>query len=119
MIPGDAGLWGFGRTLINEASNYTIRMIDLETPFALETIAIALERELEQLDNEQEIILTALGERYVPRLRVEQDLVGRKSKSRGNRFPYPIPRFSAPGSIAQPPLAIFSTCQSQQKMKSK
>ena len=90
MIPGDAGLWGFGRTLINEASNYTIRMIDLETPFALESIAVALERELEQLDNEQEVILTALGERYVPRLTVNQDLVERKSKSQES-IPRPCP----------------------------
>jgi len=71
MIPGDAALWGFGRTLINEISNLAVRLVDIETPLSLDTVAVALERELEQLDNEQEIILTSLGERYAPRLTIE------------------------------------------------
>lgn len=70
-IPVDAALWGFGRTLINEASNYTVRLVDLEAPQAIETSATALDREFEQPDNEQEVILTAQGERYAPRLRLE------------------------------------------------
>lgn len=71
IIPVDAALWGFGRTLINEASNYTVRLVDLEDPLAIETVATALDREFEQPDNEQEIILTAQGARYAPRLRLE------------------------------------------------
>ncbi|BBP04808.1 polyketide synthase [Sulfuriferula plumbiphila] len=71
IIPVDAALWGFGRTLINEASNYTIRLVDLEDPLAIETVATALDREFEQPDNEQEIILTRRGARYAPRLRLE------------------------------------------------
>lgn len=67
----DAALWGFGRTLINEASNYTIRLVDLEDPSVRETVATALARELAQADNEQEIILTRGGARYAPRLGIE------------------------------------------------
>lgn len=74
LIPGDAALWGFGRTLINEPSGTSIRLVDLEAPLTVETVVTALERELEQQDEEQEIILTALGERYVPRLTVERRL---------------------------------------------
>jgi NADPH:quinone reductase-like Zn-dependent oxidoreductase/malonyl CoA-acyl carrier protein transacylase/acyl carrier protein len=71
LFAGDAALWGFGRTLINEPSNATIRLIDLEDPAPIETVAIALEKEFEQPDKEQEIILNAQGERYAPRLRLE------------------------------------------------
>jgi len=70
-IPVDAALWGFGRTLINEASNYNVRLIDLEDPLVIETVATALDREFEMPDDEQEIILTWCGARYAPRLRHE------------------------------------------------
>ena len=71
-ISADAALWGFGRTLINEAADLRVRLVDLENPLALENVANALERELEQADDEQEIILTTTGERYAPRLAVER-----------------------------------------------
>jgi acyl transferase domain-containing protein/NADPH:quinone reductase-like Zn-dependent oxidoreductase/acyl carrier protein len=71
IIPVDAALWGFGRTLINEASNYTVRLVDLEDPLVIETVATALDKEFEMPDNEQEIILTRHGARYAPRLRLE------------------------------------------------
>ena len=80
IIPGDAALWGFGRTLINEASIATVRMVDLEAPLVIETIATALEKEFERPDNEQEIILTAQGERYAPRLTITPCLDGQKNK---------------------------------------
>lgn len=67
----DAALWGFGRTLANEASNYAIRMVDLAAPDAIEIVTAALDRELALADNEAEIILTASGARYAPRLRLE------------------------------------------------
>lgn len=72
----DAALWGFGRTLMNEASNYTVRMVDLHAPdaldmVALDTVATALAQELAQHDNETEIILSENGARYAPRLRLE------------------------------------------------
>ncbi|MCP4337582.1 MAG: type I polyketide synthase [Desulfobulbaceae bacterium] len=71
IMPGDTALWGFGRTLINEASNYKVRLVDLEAPLSIDVVATAMEKELEQPDNEQEIILTAQGERYAPRLQIQ------------------------------------------------
>ncbi|MEG3064266.1 MAG: SDR family NAD(P)-dependent oxidoreductase, partial [Comamonas sp.] len=68
----DAALWGFGRTLINEASDCAIRLVDIESTLALDTAVTALAQELEQPDSEQEVILTRSGARYVPRLRLEQ-----------------------------------------------
>jgi NADPH:quinone reductase-like Zn-dependent oxidoreductase/short-subunit dehydrogenase/acyl carrier protein len=67
----DAPLRGFGRTLMNEASNFAIRLIDLAEPDAVECIVSALERELRYPDAELEIALSATGERFVPRLRIE------------------------------------------------
>lgn len=64
----DAALWGYGRTLANEASNFRIRMVDLPLAQAGQlTHALALE--LTQVDNEDEILLDAAGARYAPRLR--------------------------------------------------
>lgn len=70
-FPVDSALWGFGRSLINEASNCTAYMIDMESPLPINVAATALARELELSDNEQEVILTHSGARYVPRLRIE------------------------------------------------
>lgn len=64
----DAALWGFGRTLLNEVDAEALRLIDLESSMSAETAAVALIKELAQPDDEQEIILTAAGERFVPRL---------------------------------------------------
>ena len=66
----DAALWGLGRTLMNEASGYAVRLVDLENVSDFDTAATALERELETPDEEQEIILTATGERFATRLRL-------------------------------------------------
>lgn len=63
----DAALWGYGRTLANEASNYRIRMVDLPLAQAGQ-LAHALALELTQVDNEDEIIIDATGARYAPRL---------------------------------------------------
>jgi acyl transferase domain-containing protein/NADPH:quinone reductase-like Zn-dependent oxidoreductase/NADP-dependent 3-hydroxy acid dehydrogenase YdfG/acyl carrier protein len=70
VMPVDGALWGFGRTLINEASNYTVRLVDFETPQLIEDVVTALYREFEQPDDEQEIILTKGGGRYAPRLQL-------------------------------------------------
>ena len=80
-IAADSALWGFGRTLINEASNCDVRLIDLEAPLAPETLARALKREFEKTDNEQEISLTTRGERYVPRLTAIRQLPGKINTS--------------------------------------
>ncbi len=71
IIPIDAALWGFGRTLINEVSNYSVRLIDLEAPLMIDSVVTALDKEFEMPDAEQEIILTKCGARYTPRLRLE------------------------------------------------
>jgi NADPH:quinone reductase-like Zn-dependent oxidoreductase/acyl carrier protein len=77
LLPGDAALWGFGRTLMNEATTVSVRLVDLDHAIAIETATTALEREFEQPDGEQEILLTRRGARYVPRL----DLVPRPDRT--------------------------------------
>jgi len=67
-ISVDSALWGFGRTLINEASNFSVQLIDIPTSTNLDIISTALIKELIDTDGEQEIILTDMGNRYVPRL---------------------------------------------------
>jgi phthiocerol/phenolphthiocerol synthesis type-I polyketide synthase C len=66
----DSPLAGLVRTVMNEAVGCSVRLIDLETSAAaIDLTAAALARELEEGDAEQEVILTAAGERYAPRLR--------------------------------------------------
>jgi phthiocerol/phenolphthiocerol synthesis type-I polyketide synthase C len=67
----DAALWGFGRTLMNEASTLAVRLVDIDDTAALDTTTYNLAREISHPDAEQEIMLTASGDRYVPRLRLE------------------------------------------------
>lgn len=99
IIPVDAALWGFGRTLINETSNYTIRLVDLENSMTIETVATALDREFEQPDDEQEIILTSQGERYAPRLRLEPRPEDQKNKSQQSGVPTLSLGFQLPGQL--------------------
>ena len=99
IIPMDAALWGFSRTLINEASNYSIRLVDLENPMAVETAATALDKEFEQPDNEQEIILTAQGARYAPRLRLEPRPDSEKNESQDIDTPTLSLGFQLPGQL--------------------
>jgi NADPH:quinone reductase-like Zn-dependent oxidoreductase/acyl carrier protein len=65
----DASLVGLVRTLMNEVTSCAVRLIDMETSAAIDETAAMLARELGFGDAEQEIILTAHGERYAPRLR--------------------------------------------------
>jgi NADPH:quinone reductase-like Zn-dependent oxidoreductase/acyl carrier protein len=67
----DAALWGFGRTLMNEAAGLAVRLVDIDDTAALDTTTYNLAREISHPDAEQEIMLTASGDRYVPRLRIE------------------------------------------------
>lgn len=67
---GDGALWGFGRTLMNEALDLHIRLVDLERPDAPAGVA-ALVREFDLPDNEREVRITAQGKRFVPRLSIE------------------------------------------------
>lgn len=71
----DAPLLGFTRSLMNEASNFSVRLVDIAEPESLkgiEPIASALARELLHPDAEQEITLSAAGKRFASRLRMEQ-----------------------------------------------
>ena len=71
----DAPLSGFVRTLMNEAVSGGVRLIDLESAAAdVKVIAAALARELRAQDGEGEVILTAAGERYAPRLGAARNL---------------------------------------------
>jgi phthiocerol/phenolphthiocerol synthesis type-I polyketide synthase C len=66
----DAPLSGLARTLMNEASSCPVRLIDLETSAtAIDITAAALAHELRAGDAETEVILSAAGDRYAPRLR--------------------------------------------------
>jgi len=63
----DAALWGFGRTLANEAVGCRVRLIDL----AIGAGAEALVPALLNADEETELAVSAAGDRYVARLRVQ------------------------------------------------
>ncbi|MGM8930679.1 SDR family NAD(P)-dependent oxidoreductase [Salinicola halophyticus] len=71
MLPEDAALWGFGRSLQNEAGNRQARLLDL--PFSSRDslpheVLDALLFELSVPDTETEIVLDTDGQRWVPRL---------------------------------------------------
>ncbi len=70
-VIADAALWGYGRTVMNEASHYAVRMVDFAAPEDIELVAACLQRELVQTDDETEVLYAADGARYAPRLRVE------------------------------------------------
>jgi phthiocerol/phenolphthiocerol synthesis type-I polyketide synthase C len=71
-IPADSALYGFARTMMNEASHLTVRSLDITVPLnGMESLADAVMGELEVTDDEQEVMLDHMGERFVPRLRVE------------------------------------------------
>ncbi|MCX7099767.1 MAG: SDR family NAD(P)-dependent oxidoreductase [Methylococcales bacterium] len=97
-IPVDAALWGFGRTLANEASNYTVRLVDLEDLGALEAVATSLDKEFGQPDDEQEVILSKTGARYVPRLHIS---------------PKPQPQPQPPQSLTKPTIRLGFQFQGQ------
>lgn len=58
-------VWGFGRTLANEASDVTVRLIDLHSEINVNAFADALVNS----DQEIEMAIASDGGRYVPRLR--------------------------------------------------
>ncbi|SIT31348.1 type I polyketide synthase [Achromobacter sp. MFA1 R4] len=87
----DASLWGYGRTLANEASNFRIRMVDLPLAMAGQ-MADALTRELTTPDNEDEILLAAGGERYAPRMRISpRPAIAQPSEGQAVRLGFEFP----------------------------
>ena len=99
VLSGDAALWGFGRTLMNESSEMSVRMIDLESPESFEIAAEAMVREFDQEDGEQEIFLTGRGKRYAPRLRLAPRFVApfRSERVEDSNV---VLGFSAPGKLS-------------------
>lgn len=65
----DSVVWGFTRSLSNEFNHFSARLVDLEDPYALETVTGALLGEFFSGDDEREIIIAGKGERFVTRLR--------------------------------------------------
>lgn len=70
----DAPLHGLGRTLLNEPGHLHVRLLDLEpqpqgTPLN-PAVLTAMTQELMSPTDEREVIFTAAGERFVPRLRL-------------------------------------------------
>jgi len=65
----DTSLWGYGRTMMNEAAQFGVRLLDLPDAIPAEAVLDALERELRWPDAEQEAAIAPNGRRYVPRLR--------------------------------------------------
>ncbi|KAA0911383.1 type I polyketide synthase [Pusillimonas sp. ANT_WB101] len=67
----DAAVWGFARSLMNEASGFAVRAVDLPAlaDVSVDTLAGYLLEEFGANDAEQEIIRTPDGARFAPRLR--------------------------------------------------
>ncbi|PTR21324.1 type I polyketide synthase [Pseudomonas sp. GV085] len=65
----DAALWGFGRTLTNEAVGCRVRLLDLAIGAGVEALVPALLN----ADEETELAISAAGDRYVARLRIQPD----------------------------------------------
>ena len=74
----DAALWGFGRTLANESAACRVRLVDLAPGAGAQALVPAL---LDR-DNENEMAITAQGERFVPRLRVRAEGAGAQVEGR-------------------------------------
>ncbi|WP_069383585.1 type I polyketide synthase [Halomonas caseinilytica] len=69
-LSDDAALWGFGRSLANEAQSFQVRLLDLPGG-ELETHAFqALGDELVAPDDETEVVIDARGTRFATRLRI-------------------------------------------------
>ena len=68
----DAALWGFGRTAMNEMTDSSVRLVDIDPATPVDAVSFLLGRELAQPDTEQEITFTLSGERLAHRLRLHQ-----------------------------------------------
>ncbi|MDD5274053.1 MAG: SDR family NAD(P)-dependent oxidoreductase, partial [Methylovulum sp.] len=84
-IAHDAALWGFGRCLMNESSQYRVQLLDINGNGP--KVLAAIINEFLHGDAEQEIILDSSGQRFAPRLRSRDTLAPVK----------PIPAIDAGG----------------------
>jgi acyl transferase domain-containing protein/NADPH:quinone reductase-like Zn-dependent oxidoreductase/NAD(P)-dependent dehydrogenase (short-subunit alcohol dehydrogenase family)/acyl carrier protein len=99
QVPGnvstlaDAALWGFGRTLANEAVGCRVRLLDLAEGAGVEALLPALLN----ADEETELAISAEGDRYVARLRVRPDQLDRTA---GQQAPTQVSLgFELPGQL--------------------
>ncbi|MDD4915447.1 MAG: type I polyketide synthase [Methylococcales bacterium] len=108
-VPADTALWAFGRTLLNEATTFSLRLVDLEETQTLESVSAALLNELTRPDQEQEIVISRHGARYAPRLRMLPTL---QPAATGRQYPHLRLAFPFPGQLrnlrweAQPQLPV-------------
>jgi NADPH:quinone reductase-like Zn-dependent oxidoreductase/acyl carrier protein len=73
-MANDAALWGLGRCLMNEASNYRVQLLDLASAAVSPELLSAMVEELLNGDAEQEVFLNNDGSRFAPRLRSRDNL---------------------------------------------
>jgi acyl transferase domain-containing protein/NADPH:quinone reductase-like Zn-dependent oxidoreductase/acyl carrier protein/NADP-dependent 3-hydroxy acid dehydrogenase YdfG len=95
-IPQDTTLWAFGRTLLNEASDFSVKLINLEMPQTLDRLSATLLQEFSHTDAEQEIIISHQGARYVPRLGFQTSLTDHQDTE---QFPQIRLAFPFPGQL--------------------
>lgn len=69
-VSDDAALWGFGRSLANEAQGFRVRLLDLPGGDLEESAFEALGAELAAPDDETEVAIDAHGTRFATRLRI-------------------------------------------------
>ncbi|WP_275287222.1 type I polyketide synthase [Halomonas elongata] len=69
-VSDDAALWGFGRSLANEAQDVQVRLLDLPGGDLEREALEALGDELVDPDDETEVALDAKGTRFATRLRI-------------------------------------------------
>ena len=70
-LPSDAAIWGFARTLMNEAVSYAVRLIDIPDDLNL-AVLNTLSDEIFDTATESEIFFDSNGQRFAPRLRLEK-----------------------------------------------
>ncbi|WP_030072001.1 type I polyketide synthase [Halomonas alkaliantarctica] len=95
----DAALWGFGRSLANEAVGHRVTLIDL--PEALSDAAlIAFAASIATPDSENELVITAEGDRFATRLRT---LPAPHPEKQANAEPHQAMSlgFTLPGQLRQ------------------
>jgi phthiocerol/phenolphthiocerol synthesis type-I polyketide synthase C len=76
-----------------------IRLVDLELPLAIETAATALDKEFEQPDDEQEVMLTSAAASAMPAPAHRR--APRRRRTRPDRSANPVARLPVPGTTAQ------------------
>ncbi len=95
---GDASLWGFGRTLMNEFAGAGLRLLDLPATLDAAVLQTLVDTLLEPpaAPLEQELLILAEGGRFAPRLRLESAPGSVERHSAASRLTL---GFSQPGQL--------------------